>query len=236
VAANRDWGISVAEEAAIPPDLKSAMMEVVLSVNEVQRLATEDRDEGFFINIFINQMCSRDGSQKQRQIDSPQHLWHTDGHGDPLLAVLLTLFYSKLDSNSIASRKVGEFVKVSNFDDGHFTPTDSSRHDHPVPSATTAHFPPANSLHIFPGCFVAHAVFKVKPGTVRYSVVMFIKLRDALLIKGVTPDTYLQRNRAASNPDGKKAVCPRCWSAFHTERNLHEHQKRSQTCLKIKHS
>jgi hypothetical protein len=37
--ANKDWGISVAEEAAIPPDLKSAMMEAVLSVNEVQCLA-----------------------------------------------------------------------------------------------------------------------------------------------------------------------------------------------------
>jgi hypothetical protein len=46
-AAIRDWGVSVAEEGAIPPNLKSAMVEVVLSVNEVQRLATEDRNEGF---------------------------------------------------------------------------------------------------------------------------------------------------------------------------------------------
>ena len=53
-AANRDWGVSVAEDGAIPPALKSAMMKVVLSVDEVQRLATEDRDEGFFISKFLS--------------------------------------------------------------------------------------------------------------------------------------------------------------------------------------
>jgi hypothetical protein len=50
-----------------------------------------------------------------------QHLWHTDGHVNPLLAVVLTLFNSKLDSNLVSSHNVGGFVKVSNFDDGHFT-------------------------------------------------------------------------------------------------------------------
>jgi hypothetical protein len=141
-AANRDWGVSVAEEGAIPPDLKSAMMEVVLSVDEVQRLATEDRDQGFFNKIFINQMCSTDGSQQQRQTDMPQHLWHADGNGESLLAVVLTLLNSELDSNKLSCLEAGGFVKVSNFDDGHFTPADSSRQGHPVPSATTTCYPP----------------------------------------------------------------------------------------------
>ena len=235
-AANRDWGVSVAEEGAIPPALKSAMMKVVLSVDEVQRLATEDRDEGFFIKIFINRMSSTDGSHQQRQIDMPQHLWHADGNGEPLLTVVLTLLNSELDSNKLSCLKAGGHVKVSNFDDGHFTPADSLRQGHPVPSTTTTCYPPTNSLYIFPGYFVAHAVFKVKLHTVRYSVVMFIKLRDTLSIEGVTPDTYLRRNWAASNPAGKTVVCPRCWKAFLHERNLLEHQRRSQACLKIKKS
>jgi hypothetical protein len=124
-------------------------------------------------------------------MDLPQHLWHTDRNGKPLLTVVLTLLDLELDSNKLSFRDAGRFVKLSNFDDGRFTPADSSRHNHPVPSTTTTCYPPTNSLCVFPGYFVAHAVFEVYPGTVRYSVVMFIKLRDTLLIEGVTPDTYL---------------------------------------------
>jgi hypothetical protein len=52
-AANRDWGISVAEKAAIPLDLKtSAAMEAIPSVNEVQRLATEQRAMKDFSSMF----------------------------------------------------------------------------------------------------------------------------------------------------------------------------------------
>ncbi len=122
----------------------------------------------------------------------------TDGNGEPLLAVVLTLLNLELDSNKLLCLEAGGFVKVSNFDDGHFTPADSSRQGHPVPSATTTCYPPTNSLCVFPGYFVAHAVFKVHPLAVRYSVVMFIKLRDTLSIEGVTPDTYLRRNWACT--------------------------------------
>jgi hypothetical protein len=166
----------------------------------------------------------------------PQHLRHADGNGEPLLTVVLTLLNLELDSNKLSCLKAGGFVKVSNFDDGHFTPADSSRLGHPVPSATTTCCPPTNSLCVFPGYFVAHAVFKVCPDTVCYSVVMFMKLRDTLSIEGVTPDTCLRRNWAASNPAGKTAVCPRCWKAFRNERNSLDHQRRSQACLKIKQS
>jgi hypothetical protein len=140
-AADRDWGVSVAEEGAIPPALKSAMMEVASSVNEVQRLATEDRDEGFFNKIFINRMSSADGSHQQRQTDMPQHLWHADGNGEPFLAVVLTLLNSELDSNKLSCLQAGGFLKVSDFDDGHFAPADSSRQGHPVPSTTTTCYP-----------------------------------------------------------------------------------------------
>jgi hypothetical protein len=40
-------------------------------------------------------------------------------------------------------------------------------------------------------------------GTFRYSVVMFIRLRDSL-IGGASPDTYLGREWAASNLDWRK--------------------------------
>jgi hypothetical protein len=229
IARDKDWGVSLAEEDIITPDIKLAMMEAVLSVDKVKCLVTEKRDEGFFSRIFINRMCTTDETRQQRQIDTPQHIWHMDGCGETLTAVL-TIYDSELDSNVLSARDVGGFVKVSNFDDGRFTPTDSLRQNHPVPSSTTTYFPPTNSLYIFPGYFVAHAVFKVKPGTVRYSVVMFINLRDTL-IDGVTPDTYLRREWAGSNPDGKKEICHRCWSAFRTKRDLHDHQRRSRTCM-----
>jgi hypothetical protein len=180
--ANKDWGVSVAKEAAIPPNVKSSMMEAVLSVDEVQSLATEQGDEGFFSNVFTNRMCSTDGSRQHRQLDSPQHLWHTDGCGDPLLAVVLTLFSSKLDSNLVSSHNVGGFVKVSNFDDGPFTPIDSARHNHPVPTSTTAHwlcFPLCPSLGLL---HCVHQEMKHDRWTVTFETVWFVGGRRELKI------------------------------------------------------
>jgi hypothetical protein len=234
VAGNKDWGISVVGKEGIRPALKEAMMSAVLSVPKVKLLATEERNDDFFHEIFINRMSSVDNVRQQRQIDAPQHLWHTDGTV-PHLTAVLTIYDSELDSNLLSAHDVGGFVKLSNFDDGRFTPTDSQRQNHPKPSSTTTYFPKTNSLYIFPGYFVAHAVFKVYPGTVRYSVVMFVRLRDGL-IDGVTPDTYLRREWASGNLDGKKEVCDRCWSAFVSQRQLDDHQRRSKHCLSITQS
>jgi hypothetical protein len=230
-AGNKDWGVSVVGNEGIPPALKKAMMSAVLSVDKVKLLATEGRNDDFFHEIFINRMSSINDARQQRQIDAPQHLWHTDGTVAHLTAVL-TIYDSELDSNIRSAHDVGGFVKLSNFDDGRFTPTDSQRQNHPKPSSTTTYFPKTNSLYVFPGYFVAHAVFKVHPGTVRYSIVMFIRLRDSL-IDGVTPDTYLRSEWASSNLDGKKEVCHRCWSAFGTQRQLADHQRRSIHCQNV---
>ena len=232
VEALNDWGVSVVEEEGIPPSLKKSMMEAVLAVKKVQLLATDDRDEGFFHRIFINRMCSTDQASQQRQIDSPQHVWHTDGlppFCQSHLTAVLTLYDSELDSNALSAHQVGGFVKLSNFDDGRFTPCDRSRQNHPKPSSTTTYFPKTNSFYIFPGYFVSHAVFKVKPLTIRYSVVMFIKLRPSL-IGGLSPDSYLRGEWAASNADEKKEVCVTCWSAFGTPRLLSDHRRRSHKC------
>lgn len=51
VEAKKDWGVSVVEEEGISPALKKAMMEAVLSVDKVKLLATEERDEFFFIGF-----------------------------------------------------------------------------------------------------------------------------------------------------------------------------------------
>jgi hypothetical protein len=48
IARDKDWGVSLAEEDIITPDIKLAMMEAVLSVDKVKCLVTEKRDEGFF--------------------------------------------------------------------------------------------------------------------------------------------------------------------------------------------
>jgi hypothetical protein len=215
----------------IPPALKKAMMLEVLSVDKVKLLATEGRDDDFFHEIFINRMSSVNDARQQRQIDAPQHPWHTDGTA-PHLTAVLTICDSELDSNMRSAHDVGGFVKLSNFDDGHFTPTDSQRQNHPKPSSTTTYFPKTNSLCVFPGYFVAHAVFKVHPGTVRYSVVMFIRLRYSL-IDGGAPDMCLRSEWASGNLDGKKEVCHRCWSAFGTQRQLVDHKRRSIHCQNV---
>ena len=146
---------------------------------------------------------------------------------------MLTLYESELERSAISALDAGGFVKLSNFDDGRFVANQSSLQNHPKSSSTTTYYPKTNSFYIFPGYFVAHAVFKVELDTVRYSVVMFIKLRNGL-IGGLSPDKYLRREWAASNLDGKKEVCDRCWSAFDTPRNLRRHKRRSKICMLAK--
>jgi hypothetical protein len=69
------------------------MMEAVLSVDKVKCLVTEKRDEGFFSQFFINRMCTTDETRQQRQIDTPQHIWHMDGCGET--PAVLTIYDSE---------------------------------------------------------------------------------------------------------------------------------------------
>jgi hypothetical protein len=69
---------------------------------------------------------------------------------------------------------------MSNTDDGRFRRASKSQPEVPSSSKIASCFPKTNSFCIFPGYFVAHCVFKVKPGTVRYSVVMFVHLKTSL--------------------------------------------------------
>jgi hypothetical protein len=230
--ANKDWGISVVEEDGIPSSLKQTMMEAVLEVPKVRRLATDQRDDGFFHRFFINRMSTDDATQQLRT-ESSQHVWHTDGDqtkGEQHLTCVLTLYGTELDSDSLSAYDAGGFLKLSNFDDGHYTPSSLGRPNLPKPSSTVTYYPKTNSLYIFPGYFVSHGVFKMKPGRVRYSVVMFIKLRNSV-IDGVTPDFFLRREWAASNPENRKEVCHRCWSAFRTKLQVRSHRIRSKSCL-----
>jgi hypothetical protein len=236
VAANRDWGVSVVEEDGIPQDLKMDMMRLVLSVNKVKLLATNRRDDGFFHRFFINKMCSSDGASQQRQINMPQHIWHTDATFHPTksnITVVLTIYNSELDSSALSAHDVGGFIKISDFDDGRFIPASNATLNHPKSGSTITYFPKTNAFYIFPGYFVAHAVFKVKPGTVRYSVVMLVRLGNNK-INGETPNIYLRREWATSNLEGRKEVCDRCWSAFHTHKQVLDHQRRSSKCLNLK--
>jgi hypothetical protein len=223
---NKDWGVSICDDYSIPSLFKKKMMDTILSVDKVRLLATELRDEKCFHRIFINRMCTTDDALQQRQNDSPQHVWHTDGYGGELLTVILTLYNGELDSDALSAMDVGGRLGLSNADDGHFTPVSSKTPQHPKSHTTTTYYPKTNSLYIFPGYFVSHAVFKVHPGTVRYSIVMFVRLRKSM-INGVTPDTYLRAEWAASNPDKKSVVCHQCWSTFHDESALNYHHTRS---------
>jgi hypothetical protein len=228
--ANKDWGVTAVDEGGIPASFKSKMMETVLAVDKVKLLATELRDENFFHRIFINRMCTTDAPEQRRLCRSPQHLWHLDGNGAPdgeeLLTVVYTLYDDELDSDALSAWEVGGYLGLSNADDGHFTPVSSKSYNQPKSHTTTTYYPKTNSLYIFPGYFVSHAVYKVHPGTVRYSVVMFVRLRTSL-VNGVTPDTYLRAEWAASNPENKSFVCHECWSAFPNQSARTSHQNRS---------
>jgi hypothetical protein len=228
---DEDWGVSAVNEDGIPASFKTLMMETILQVDKVKLLATDLRDENFFHRIFINRMCTTDEAKQLRQFDSPQHLWHTDGYGasegEELLTVVLTLYNDELDSDLLSALDVGGRLGLSNADDGRFTPVCSnSCTNFPKSHTTTTYYPKTNSLYIFPGYFVAHAVFKVKPGTVRYSIVMFVRLRKKT-INGLTPDNYLRAEWAASNTENKSVVCHNCWSAFHNHSALNSHHTRS---------
>ena len=106
-------------------------------------------------------MTDGDGVAQQRQREAPQHVWHTDGLGEPHLTCVLTVYDSELGNRSLSAMEAGGYVKLSNFDNGHFTQADSSRHNHPKAQSTMTYYPKTNSLYIFPGYFVAHDVFKV---------------------------------------------------------------------------
>jgi hypothetical protein len=229
--ADKDWGVSVVNEDGLPAAFKTFMMETVLKVDKVKLLATDLRDENFFHRIFVNRMCTTDDAKQSRRSDSPQHVWHTDGYGasedEELLTAVLTLYNDELDSDLLSAYNVGGRLGLSNADDGRFTPVCSNSYSNfPKAHTTTTYFPKTNSLYIFPGYFVAHAVFKVNPGTVRYSIVMFVRLRKQL-IDGVTPDNYLRAEWAASNTENKSVVCHNCWRAFHNLTALNSHHKRS---------
>jgi hypothetical protein len=232
VEAKKDWGVSVVEEDGISAGLKEKMMKAVLAVDKVRLLATERRDDGFFHRFFINRM-STDDAKQQLRTESSQHVWHTDGNqtvDEQSLTCVYTLYGEELDSDSLSAYDAGGFLKLSNFDDGRYTPSCLGRANLPKPSSTITYYPRTNSFYIFPGYFVSHGVFKMKPGMVRYSIVMFVKLRDTL-VEGVSPDVYLRREWAASNTENKKEVCCRCWSAFGTKAKLRSHQIRSKSCL-----
>ncbi len=236
VAADRDWGVSVAEEDGIPQELKVEMMRLCLLVDKVKLLATDRHDHRFFHRFFINKMCSSDGARQQRRIESPQHIWHTDATFHPSksnITVVLTIYNSELDSSALSAHEEGGFIKLSDYDNGRFIQASSKSVNHPKSGSTITYFPKTNAFYIFPGYFVAHAVFKVKPGTVRYSVVMLVRLGNNK-INGDTPNIYLRREWATSNLEGRKEVCDRCWSAFHTHKQVLDHQRRSSKCLNLK--
>jgi hypothetical protein len=235
VEADKDWGVSVVEENGIPARLKKEMMRLVLLVDKVRCLATDLRDDRFFDRIFINRMSATDDARQQRQGNTAQHVWHTDATFPPSnchLTVVLTLYNSELDSDAISAKECGGYVKLSDYNDGRYIQSNTTSKNVPKAGSTSTYYPKTNSFYIFPGYFVAHAVFKVKPETTRYSVVMMVKLRKKMK-GGVIPDTYLRREWAASNAEGKEEICERCWGAFGSKKQLVEHQTRSQKCMDI---
>ena len=229
-AADTSWGIMAVSHDYVPLSVQSTMMTACLQIPAVEQLTTRYRDSRFFHSIFINRMCDVDSAVQQRQTASAQHRWHTDAADNhPLLTVVYTIYNGQSDSDSVSSYDVGGAVGMSNQDDGRYHCTSKSQPLTPQSWSTTTYYPKTNSFYIFPGYFVSHAVFKVYPGTVRYSIVMFLQLRPKF--SGEKVDNYLRREWALANCDGKTFYCACCWSTFKNERCLLDHYRRGpQKC------
>ena len=186
------WGVTAVQEDGIPDTVKYTMMEACLRVPKLQQLATDLRDERFFQGIFINRMCVEDAAQQQRQSATAQHRWHTDtAFKASFMTVVYTIYNGICDSHALTAHEVGGAVGMSHQDDGRFRRASKSQPQTPQSWSTTAYYPKTNSFYIFPGYFVSHAVYKVHPGTVRYSVIMFIRVCRKIL--GENVDYHLRR-------------------------------------------
>jgi hypothetical protein len=222
----KSWGVTVADDDSIPTSMKTTMMSACLCVPAIRDIATAHRDERFFQRFFINRMCVDDAARQERLLSQAQHGWHTDGDPKhPFLTVVYTLYNGQSDSESLTAFQVGGIVGLSNTDDGRFRRASQSQPDVPSNSTTTSYFPKTNSFYIFPGYFVAHSVYKVKPGTVRHSIVMFVHLKRS--IGGLKVDKILRREWALSGHPSKLFCCGICWSTFSDELGLAKHRRRS---------
>jgi hypothetical protein len=227
----KTWGVTAADDDSIPNSIKTTMMSACLCVPAIKDLATTHHDQRFFERFFINRMCDDDAADQERLSSQAQHGWHTDGDPEqPFLTVVFTLYNGESDSDSVSSFQVGGAVGMSNTDDGRFRRASKSQPEVPSSSKIASYFPKTNSFYIFPGYFVAHCVFKVKPGTVRYSVVMFVHLKTSL--GGLKVDDILRREWALSSHPPKLFCCGNCWSTFSDEIGLAKHRKRPpKKCL-----
>jgi hypothetical protein len=220
----KSWGVTAAEEEDVPKILKTTMMEACLCVPLIHRLATSHRDDRFFLSFFINRMCDADAAKQERLVSKAQHGWHTDAASGAtsFLTVVYTAYNSQSDSDAFTALELGGTVGMSNLDDGRFRRASKSQPETPQSWSTMSYYPKTNSFYIFPGYFVSHAVFKVKPGAVRYSIVMFVRLRRRF--SGQTVDYYLRSQWALSGDSRKTVCCDICWSTFVGQSSLAKHR------------
>ena len=170
-------------------------------------------------------MCDDDAARQERLLSQAQHGWHADGDPkQPFLTVVCTLCNGQSVSESLSAFQVGGIVGLSITDDGRFRRASKCQPAVPSASTTISRFPKTNSFYIFPGHFVAHSVFKVKPGTVRHSIVMFAHLKRS--IGGLKVDDILRREWAFSGHPSKLFCCGICWSTFSDELGLAKHRRR----------
>ena len=230
----KSWGVTAVDHGSIPSSMKSSLMNACLRVPRIRDLATNHRDDRFFHLVFINRMCDQDTAEQERLVSTAQHGWHTDGIGgnDAFMTVVYTLYDNEQDSSALSAHEVGGIVGMSNMDDGRFRRASLNQPETPKAKTTTVFFPKTNSLYIFPGYFVSHAVFKVKPGSIRYSVVMFVRLKRTIMKNKV--DHVLREEWALSGDSNKSVCCQRCWSTFVDDYGLSEHKRRPpKKCIDV---
>jgi hypothetical protein len=208
------WGVSAVDNDHVPKILTTTMMEACLWVPLIHNLATSHPDDRLFLSFFINWMCDADLAKQDRLVSKAQHGCHTDAPGGKpsFLTVVYTAYNSQSDSEAFSALELGGTVGVSNLDDGQFWRASKGQPETPQSWSMMSYYPKTNSLYIFPGYSVSHAVFKVKPGAIRYSIVMFVQL--CRKFSGQTVDHYLCSRWALSRDHRKTVCCDICWSTL----------------------
>jgi hypothetical protein len=220
---NSSWGITAVSKEKVPSSVTTVMMQACLKCPKIKDLVINSRSpEKFFQGFLINRMDYDDSEvPQQRSRQGAQHIWHTDGNADkPFLSVVYTIYNGQPDSRSLSALEAGGIVLMSNLDDGRFRRSSKAQQQTPQNWSTTSYYPKTNSFYILPGYFVSHAVCKVYPGTVRYSIVMFLPLRHP-----AKADHQLRSDWALANGKQHTTVCDKCWSTFKDGYALVRHQR-----------
>ena len=170
--------------------------------------------------IFTTRMTNLDvTTQKQAQFN-----WHHDAEGTITVSWIHVTYTGPISNGG--ALEYGGAVHLSKRADGGVC--FDNRHGKAHSSDYFTIHPSHNSVYIFPGYFVTHAVAPVMfPNTIRYATVAFIRLRTKCTLGGTYTDTFLRRQWAQSMaPTALVCDHQNCSTVAKTKQALVKHKQR----------